>query len=236
MANIVGKLGGKVPTTMVTDASKPAATASMAVPQTAVFAPATPDTKKHLGVNSKINLRAGDSADTAAGTPPPTQQTTPSQGEQVSATIAPATNLASQVAPIPPVTVSSAEIDKAIKARNETTVAQAETSMSTGMMKVSTNQSTSAPPINEISVVTDTLIASHSVHVDSLGVNKQILATLVKLVELYSKSASDELQKELPKIDKDNKKEALDNTPRRPQTLRDNNNPAPINLLRRYDA
>jgi hypothetical protein len=55
-------------------------------------------------------------------------------------------------------------------------------------------------------------------------------------VELYSKSASDELQKELPKIDKDNKKEALENTPRRPQTLRESNNPAPINLLRRYDA
>jgi hypothetical protein len=90
--------------------------------------------------------------------------------------------------------------------------------------------------VNEANVVTDTLIASHSIHVDNLGVNKQILATLLKLVEIYSKPASTELEKTLPKIEKQNKDDALENTPRRPQTLRNSDNPAPIKLTRVYST
>ncbi len=238
MANIVGKLGGKAPTTMTADTSKPAATASMAVPQTAVFAPATPtrpstDTRTHLGIGSTVNLRANDSADKAS-VPTPTQTTT--EPEQTAATLTPIAPLAKQITNVPKQFASEAEIDKAIKTKNSSQVSQAETVIQPGFMLTSTNQTTYSPPVSEISVVTDTLVASHSVHVDNLGVNKQILATLMKLVEVYSKPASTELEKTLPKIEEQNKKEALDNTPRRPQSLRDSNNPAPIKLQRVYNT
>ena len=238
MVNIMGKLGGKAPTTMLADASKPAATASMATTQATVFAPATPtrpatDTRTHLGIGSTVNLRANDSADKAS-VPTPTQTTT--EPEQTTATLAPTAPLAKQITNVPKQFASPVEIDKAIKAKNSSQVSQAETVIQPGFMPTSTNQSTYSPPVSEISVVTDTLVASHSVHVDNLGVNKQILATLMKLVEVYSKPASTELERTLPKIEEQNKKEALDNTPRRPQSLRDSNNPAPIKLQRVYNT
>ena len=238
MGNLVGKLNGRNPTTMLADASKQAATASMAATQAAVFAPATPtrsstDTRKHLGIGSTVNLRANDSADKAS-VPTPTQTTT--ESEQTTTTLAPTAPLATQITNVPKQFASPVEIDKAIKAKNSSQVSQAETVIQPGFMPTSTNQSTYSPPVSEISVVTDTLVASHSVHVDNLGVNKQILATLMKLVEVYSKPASTELEKTLPKIEEQNKKEALDNTPRRPQSLRDSNNPAPIKLQRVYNT
>ena len=240
MSNISNKLNGRNPTTMMADTSKPAAANNMAAAQAAVFAPATPtktasDTRTHLGVGNSTNLRMFDK-DNSTPVATPTQTTTTPEQEKTAIAVPTATSLATQIVKPPKQFTNVEEIDKAIKARNTEKIAEAEVATQSGFMKMSTNQTTYSPAVSEISVVTDTLIASHSVHVDNLGVNKQILATLLKLVEVYSKPASAELEKALPKIEKENKEEVLENTPRRPQSLRDSNNPAPIKLTRVYNT
>ncbi len=229
MSNLNNKMNGRNPSPIMTaDASKPATTSMTPA------APAT-ETRTHLGVNNSTNLRMFDKSNSepvATPTKPVTQEE-----QQVTTPVATVTApLSTQITPPPKQFSSSEEIDKAIKTRNTERVSAAETTEPSGFVKTSTNQSSYSPPVSEANVVTDTLIASHAIHVDNLGVNKQILTTLLKLVELYSKPASEQLEKTLPKVEEQNKKDALDNTPRRPQTLRDNNNPAPIRLTRTYST